>query len=63
MNELKPCPNCGSIPEYVRTGEFNQYWTLICPYCLHSAEKWWGEGRSTKIGARMKWNRMVRKGI
>ena len=62
MNELRPCPHCGGIPEYIRVGDYNQYWTLICPDCLYSAEKW-GEGRSTKMGARILWNRNAKKVI
>ena len=60
MIELKPCPKCGAVPEYILTGDYNQSWVLVCPDCLYSVEKW-GEGRSTKIGARLAWNRGVKK--
>jgi len=59
MNNFKPCPKCNSVPEYIRVGDFNQYWYVICPNCLYSPIKE-NEARSTKLGARLLWNRKIK---
>ena len=53
MDELKPCPFCGSKAEMLNCSPKD--WLVICPVCCGMVERW----VETKEEAITQWNRRV----